>query len=102
MKITNPDFLSFKLESRAPLVGMKCVYEITSRTEPTYKQEFTNHADGIDVLVSPKLPMGGSITIRGKWRVVDGKLEGNVGIDGNFVVKLASGFVHKMAPEQHK
>jgi len=57
--------------------------------------------DGIDTLVNAKPPVG-TLTITGKWRVVDGTLVEDVEIDGNFMMKkMAKGNVEKTHPEQH-
>ena len=46
--------------------------------------------------------MGATLTIAGKWRVIDGRLKEDVDIDGNFVMKkMAKGNVEKTHPAQH-
>jgi len=69
--------------------------------QTTFKLTLTNVADGIDTLVNAKPPVG-TLTISGKWRVVDGTLREEVEIEANVLVKkMAKGNVEKSHPEQH-
>jgi hypothetical protein len=75
--------------------------ELTACSETTFKLTLTNQTDGIDNLVNAKPPVG-TLTISGKWRVVDGKLVEEVTIEANMLMKkMVKGGVEKSHPEQH-
>lgn len=97
-----PEIISYKMLSGDPKT--KAVYEVTDRKpigQTTYKLTITNVAGGVDTLVNANPPVG-TLTIAGKWRVANGKLQEDVDIDGNFVMKrMAKGNVDKTHPSQH-
>jgi len=104
IRITCPQLVSHKLLSGKPDVNEPCVYEVTDKKpigQTTFKLTLINVADGIDTLVNAKPPIG-TLTISGKWRVVEGQLVEEVTIDANMLVrKMVKGNLEKSQPEQH-
>ncbi|OAL57407.1 hypothetical protein IQ07DRAFT_496730 [Pyrenochaeta sp. DS3sAY3a] len=102
IKTLCPALISYEFES-----GDKestAVYAVTDKKpigSTTYSLTLTNVPDGVDSLVNAKPPVG-TLTIAGKWRVVEGELTEEVEIDANFMMKkVAKSNVEKTHPEQH-
>ncbi|KAF2677371.1 hypothetical protein K458DRAFT_424035 [Lentithecium fluviatile CBS 122367] len=102
IKTLCPQLISYELESGDK--DTQAVYSVTDKKplgQTTYKLTLTNVPDGINTLVNAKPPVG-TLTITGKWRVMNDKLVEDVEIDGNFMMKkMAKGNVEKTHPEQH-
>jgi hypothetical protein len=108
LKISNPDLVSSYLSSgpSPPSINSPCIYSVTSKSKGgvhTVEQEFVNYPKGVDTHVSIQLPVGGTMTIRAKWRVIDGILKEEVEIKARYLVqKIARGPMEKIVSEQHK
>ncbi|KAF1991672.1 hypothetical protein K402DRAFT_389063 [Aulographum hederae CBS 113979] len=100
IKCLSPQYIDSKLDEGDP--ATKATYSVTDKKPigtTTYKLTLTNHADGVDTLVNAKPPVG-TLTISGKWRVVDGTLKEEAEIDGNMLTKkMATGNLNKTHPE---
>jgi hypothetical protein len=108
LKVTNPDLGSFKMSSgpSPPTIGVPWVYAVASKTpqgEHTVDQELINHPEGVDTRVTIKLPVGGTMTIRAKWRVNGGVLKEGKELEAGYLMrKMAKAPIEKIALEQHK
>ncbi|KAE9991922.1 hypothetical protein EG327_010600 [Venturia inaequalis] len=101
-KLVDTDLISAKLTSGDPTKpGDVCVYAVTSKSH-TSDYEITNKPDGIDTSASIKTPVG-TLVVRLKWRVGEGKLTEDIEIEANYLMrKMAKGGTEKNAAESHK
>jgi hypothetical protein len=104
IKMTCPQMISHELESGNASTSEPCVYRITDKKpigQTTYTLKLTNTADGIDTLVNAKPPVG-TLTITGKWRVVERQLVETVDIEANMIMKkMVKGNLEKSHAEYH-
>ncbi|USP76270.1 hypothetical protein yc1106_03544 [Curvularia clavata] len=102
IKTLNPALISYAFESGDK--NSSAVYTVTDKKpigQTTFKLTITNLSDGVDTLVNANPPVG-TLAIKSKWRVMDGKLSEEIEIDGNFMIKkVAKGNVEKTHPGQH-
>ncbi|KAI0525550.1 hypothetical protein F5B22DRAFT_347638 [Xylaria bambusicola] len=105
IKTTCPNLISQKHISGTPGLDQPCVYEITDKRavgQTTFQMTLTNVAEGLDSLIEGKAPTG-AMTIKSKWRVVEGELHETVEIDSNIVTKkVIKGNVEKAHPGFHQ
>lgn len=104
IRITCPQLIDYKKISGEPAIGETCVYEVTDKRpigQTTFKLTLVNQPKGIDATVDGKAPTG-SIHIESKWSVTSGRIEENIAIDSNAIMKrMIKGSVEKSHPEHH-
>ena len=105
IKITCPQLIDYKKISGEPAIGNSCVYEVTDKRpigQTTFQLTLVNQPKGIDATIDGKAPTG-SIHIESKWSVTSGRIEENIMINSNAIMKkMIKGSVEKSHPEQHQ
>lgn len=105
IKVTCPQLISYKKISGEPVIGEACVYEVTDKRpigQTTFRLTLVNQPKGIDATVDGKAPTG-SIHIESKWSVTSGRIEENIAIESNAIMKkMIKGSVEKSHPEHHQ
>ncbi|TID16095.1 putative polyketide synthase protein [Venturia nashicola] len=100
-KIVDTELIEAKLVSGDPTkLGDKCTYAVKSK-QHTSDYTLTNLSDGVDAEASIKSPVG-ALVVKMKWRVSEGKLNEDIEIEANFVMrKMSKGPTEKNSKEAH-
>lgn len=105
IRVTCPQLIDYKKVSGEPAIGEPCIYEVTDKRpigQTTFRLTLVNQSKGIDATVDGKAPTG-SIHVESKWSVTSGRIEENIAIDSNAIMKrMIKGSVEKTHPEHHQ